>query len=95
MSLLAIRHLAYDFVFAAPVAALAFGLPRLSQACVMASLAYLWFGLKLLTSMDITGKWVELLSFLALSLMLAHCPFCAAPDPGSARRVGRGDGWLA
>ena len=70
VSLLAIRHLAYDFVFAAPVAALAFRLPRLSQVCVMASLAYLWFGLKLLTSMDITGKWVELLSFLTLCFML-------------------------
>ena len=71
VSLLAIRHLAYDFVFLAPVAALAFCLPRLSQVCVVASLAYLWFGLKLLTSMDITGRWVELLSFVLLSLMLA------------------------
>ena len=70
MSLLAIRHLAYDFVFAAPVAALAFRLPRLSQVCVMASLAYLWFGLKLLTSMDITGKWVEVLSSLTLCFVL-------------------------
>ena len=70
VSLLSIRHLAYDFVFLAPVAALAFGLPRLSQACVMASLAYFWFGLKLLTGMDIAGKWVELLGFLALNFML-------------------------
>jgi hypothetical protein len=70
VSLLSIRHLAFDFVFLAPVAALAFCLPRLSQACVMALLAYLWFGLKLLTGIDISGKWVELLSFLALNLML-------------------------
>lgn len=70
ISLLSIRHLAYDFVFLAPVAALAFSLPRLAQACVIASLAYLWFGLKLLISVDINGTWTELISFLALNVML-------------------------
>lgn len=69
VSLLSIRHLAYDFVFLAPVAALAFTLPRISQALVVASIAYLWFGLKLLTGLGIAGPWVELLSFLALNLM--------------------------
>jgi hypothetical protein len=90
LSLLAIRHLAYDFVFAAPVAALAFCLPRLSQACVMAALAYLWFGLKLLTSMDISGKWVEALSFLALSLMLLIVLFAQRRTP-SPSAVSAGD----
>jgi hypothetical protein len=47
----------------------------------MASLAYLWFGLKLLTSMDITGKWVEVLSFLALSLMLLIVLFAQRRTP--------------
>ncbi len=38
ISLLSIRHLAYDFVFLAPVAALAFSLPRLPRAFVVAAL---------------------------------------------------------
>ena len=90
VSLLSIRHLAYDFVFLAPVAALAFSLPRLSKGCFMVALAYLWFGLKLLDGLDVTGKWVELVSFLTLNLMLL-----IVLSPGSrgerARRVRAGD----
>jgi Glycosyltransferase family 87 len=70
ISLLSIRHLAYDFVFLAPAAALAFSLPRLSKGCFIVSLAYLGLGLKLLHGLDITGRWVELLSFVTLNLML-------------------------
>ena len=69
--MISIRHLAYDFVFLAPVGALAFVLPRLSQAGVAAALAYIGFGLKLLTGMGVSGKWVDLASCFALALMLA------------------------
>ena len=70
VAMISIRHLAYDFVFLAPVGALAFVLPRLSQAGVAAALAYIGFGLKLLTGMGVSGKWVDLASCLALALML-------------------------
>jgi hypothetical protein len=65
--LLAIRHLAYDFVFVAPIAALAFVLPRISRFLAFALVFYLWFGVKVLDSFSINGKWVELASFLTLN----------------------------
>ena len=70
VSLLAIRHLAYDFVFVAPAAALAFTLTRFWQFAAFALLGYLWFGVKLLNSFSINGKWVELASFLTLNCLV-------------------------
>ena len=70
VSLLAIRHLAYDFVFVGPMAALAFVLPRPWRWAAFALIGYLWFGVKGLDVFHINGKWVELTSFVALNLML-------------------------
>jgi hypothetical protein len=87
VSLLAIRHLAYDFVFVSPVAALALVLPRPAQLAAFALISYLWFGVKILDSFAINGKWVELASFLALNglvvIVLVH------------RRGARGARWPA
>ena len=83
VSLLSIRHLAYDLVFLAPVMALTFSRPRLSQIALIAALAYLGFGLKLLTVLDIAGRWVELLSFLAINFMLVLV-LATARDPANS-----------
>jgi len=90
VSLMSIRHLAYDFVFLAPVAACAFSLPRRAQTCVIVALLYLGFGLKLLVSLDIAGKWAELASFLALALMLFLIVFPARRSSSAPAPLARG-----
>ena len=40
------------------------------QFAAFALLGYLWFGVKLLNSFSINGKWVELASFLTLNCLV-------------------------
>ncbi|THD45493.1 MAG: DUF2029 domain-containing protein [Bradyrhizobium sp.] len=92
IAMVSIRHLAYDYVFLAPAAALAFSLPRRWGAAMALLVAYFWFGLKLLDLMGVNDGRMEAISFVALNAMLLIA--LLAPAAPSIDRA-KGEPWPA
>ena len=70
IAMISLRHLPYDYVFLAPAAALAFSRSRARMVLSLCLISYFWFTLKILDNLNVHGRGVELLGFVALLALL-------------------------
>lgn len=71
ISLLSTRHLAYDYIFLAPVAASTFVMRGVRRATAFALIVFFWIGLKILDNIGVNPPLEQVLSFFGLALLFA------------------------